>query len=101
MKLYMNAVNFAVDQKLLDFIQIRANKLDTFYDRIQNGEVYLKLDKGEHKRENKMVEIKLNIPGAILFAKEIDTSFEKAADSSIESLRRQIKKHKERLYAKH
>ena len=101
MKLQMNAVNFAADEKLLDFIQERTNKLDTFYDKIQDGEVFLKLEKGENPKENKMVEIKLNISGARVFAKEISNSFEAATDASVESLRRQIKKHKEKLYAKH
>jgi putative sigma-54 modulation protein len=74
------------------------DKLETFYDRIVNGEVYLRLDKGEHSRENKVVEIKVNIPGGILFAKELSTTFESATDMAVESLKAQIKKHKEKLF---
>ena len=92
----MHSLHFTADQKLLDFIQKKADKLETFFDRILDGEVFLKLDKGDHSKENKMVEIKLNIPGNTLFAKERAASFEAAADSAIEALRRQLKKHKEK-----
>jgi putative sigma-54 modulation protein len=101
MKLQMNAVGFTADIKLLDFIQKKADKLDTFFDRIQDGEVFLKLEKGEHARENKAVEIRLNVPGTVLFAKEQNTSFEAAADAAIESLKRQVSKYKEKITAHH
>lgn len=101
MKLQMHSIHFDADEKLVDFIQKKVDKLETFYDRIMDGEVFLRLDKGEHSRENKLVEIKVNIPGGTMFSKELSTSFEAATDAAVESLRRQLKKHKEKLYAKH
>ena len=100
MKLQMHSIHFDADQSLLDFIQKKVDKLETFYDRFVDGEVFLKVEKGEHSRENKLVEIKLNIPGGNIFSKEIATSFEAGTDAAVESLRRQIKKHKEKMYAK-
>ena len=47
--------------------------------------------------ENKTVEIKLNLSGTQLFAKEDSSTFEKATDMAVEGLRRQLKKHKEKL----
>lgn len=94
MKLQIHSIHFHASDQLTDFIQQKADKLETFYDRILDGEVFLRLDKGSHARENKVVEIKLNIPGTTLFAKEIGTSFEAAADEAIEGLRRQLRKHK-------
>ena len=44
--------------------------------------------------ENKTVEIKLNIPGNQLFAKEEAKSFEEATDLATEALRRQVRKIK-------
>ncbi|WP_421874873.1 ribosome hibernation-promoting factor, HPF/YfiA family [Marinoscillum sp.] len=98
MKLQMHSIHFDADHKLVDFIQRKADKLDTFYDRIIDGEVFMRLEKDDD-RENKLLEIKLNIPGGQLFAKEKSKSFEAAADEAVESLRRQLKKHKEKLYA--
>jgi putative sigma-54 modulation protein len=99
MKLQVHSIHFDADQKLLDFIQKKVDKLETFYDRILDGEVFLKLDKGGHSRDNKVVEIKLNVPGNAMFSKEHDTSFEASVDAAVESLRRQIKKFKEKSQA--
>lgn len=98
MKLQMHSIHFDADQKLVDFIQKKADKLDTFYDRIIDGEVFMRLEKDD-ERENKLLEIKLNIPGNQLFAKKESKSFEAAADEAVEALRRQLKKHKEKLIA--
>ncbi|GGF31954.1 MULTISPECIES: ribosome hibernation-promoting factor, HPF/YfiA family [Echinicola] len=96
MKLQMHSIHFDADQKLIDFIQKKADKLDTFYDHIIDGEVFMRLDKNENNK-NKIVEIKLNVPGKQLFAKHQTDSFEGAADEAIEGLRRQIKKFKEKM----
>lgn len=96
MKLQMHSIHFDADRKLTDFIQKKADKLDTYFDRIIDGEVFMRLDKNE-KNENKIVEIKMNVPGKTLFAKHQSDSFEAAADEAIEALRRQIKKFKEKV----
>lgn len=101
MKLQVHSVHFTADQKLVDFIQKRVDKLETFFDRITDGEVYLKVDKGEASKENKICEIKIHIPGSTLFSSSTSNSFEAATDEVVEGLRRQLKKHKEKLYAKH
>ena len=100
MKLKMHAVHFTADSDLLDFIQKKTNKLETFFDRIVDGEVFMRLDKDDN-RENKVVEIKLNIPGEQLFAEKKNKSFEAAADEAIEALRRQLKKFKEKNVTVH
>jgi len=96
MKLQMNAQQFSADIKLLDFIQKKANKLDQFFDKIIDGEVFLRLENDE-TQENKIIEMKLNVPGSTLFVKEKGKSFEVAADGAIEALRRQLRKHKGKL----
>ena len=93
MKLNMSAQQFSADHKLIDFIQKKANKLDLFYDKIIDGEVFLRVVKDDSK-ENKVVEMKLNVPGQTLFVKQKSKSFEAATDSAVEGLRRQLKKHK-------
>ena len=93
----MHAVHFDADVKLTDFIQKRADKLETFYDRIIDGDVIMRLEPDDN-RENKVVEIKLNIPGEQLFAEKKAGSFEAAADEAVEALRRQLKKHKEKHF---
>ena len=95
MKLNMQSIHFDADRKLIDFIQKKVDKLETYYDQIIDGEVIMKLDKND-RSENKIVEIKLNVPGKQLFAKNQAESFESATDEVIEGLRRQIKKYKQK-----
>ena len=93
MKLQMSSIKFDADVKLLNFIQKKADKLDLFHDRIIDGEVNLRLNKDREKR-NKVVEMKLNVPGHTLFSKQHATSFEEATDSAVEALRKQLRKVK-------
>ena len=95
MKLQMHAVHFNADRKLIDFVEKKTEKLQKLYSRIIDAEVYLKLDKKE-SRDNKIIEIKLNIPGTQLFAKDHADTFEAATEETVEALRRQLKKFKEK-----
>ena len=95
MKIKVQSIHFDADKKLLSFIEEKVDKLFQFYDDIIDSEVYLRLDKADDS-ENKITEIKLNIPGKVLFAKEQKKSFEEAADLAVEALRKQLAKHKEK-----
>jgi len=99
MKITVQSIHFNADHKLLDFIQKKVDKLEQFHDSIISGEVYLKLENVEDEA-NKISEIKLSVPGGVLFAKEQCKSFEEATDLSIESLKKQITKHKDKTRAK-
>jgi putative sigma-54 modulation protein len=95
MKVKVQSIHFDADGKLLNFIEERVDKLTQFYDHIIDGEVFLRLDKSATS-DNKITEVKLNIPGRSLFAKEQCSTFEEATDLAVEALRRQIIKHKEK-----
>ena len=56
MKVNVNAVNFTVDRKLVDFIQLRMDKLEKYYDKIVSADVFLKVENTSDK-ENKIVEM--------------------------------------------
>lgn len=96
MKIRVQSIHFTADIKLLDFIQKKVDKLDQFFDQIISGDIYLRLEKTEDEA-NKIAEIKLSIPGNDLFAKEQCKTFEEATDKAVESLRRQLEKHKEKI----
>ena len=95
MKLQVHSIHFNADHKLVTFIQKKLNKLDTFYDRLVDGEVYLRLN--NEGIENKTVEIKLNVPGTQLFATEKARSCEAAADHAAAALCMQLKKFKNKV----
>jgi putative sigma-54 modulation protein len=95
MKLQVHSIHFDADSKLIDFIEKKVTKLETFYDRMVDGEVFLRLN--NEGIENKTVEIKLKVPGDQLFAAEKAKSFEAAADLATEALKAQLKKFKTKI----
>lgn len=95
MTVKIQSIHFDADKKLLDFIETKVNKLNTYSSKIIDSEVFLRLDKSS-SHENKIAEIKLLVPGNDLFAKRQCKTFEEATDSAVEALRRQLKKKKEK-----
>jgi len=96
MNVRINAVKFDADTKLVEFIEKKVNKLARYFDDIINAEVFLKLE-NTPDLENKVVEIKLDIPGSDLFARKQSKSFEESTDVVVDALKQQILKHKEKL----
>jgi len=98
MKVNTQSVNFSADKKLVDFIQIKLDKLDHFFDKVINADVYLKVENRSEK-ENKIFEIKLNVPGDSYVVKKECRSFEEGVDLASNSLERLLKKRKEKQRA--
>jgi len=96
MDIKIQSIHFDADKKLLTFVDEKVNKLPQFFDDIIDAEVFLKLENND-AGENKIAELKLNLPGKILFSKEQSKTFEKAIDESVEAMKRQLAKHKEKL----
>lgn len=96
MKVNVHAVNFNVDRKLVDFIQTRMDKLERFYDKVVSTDVFMKVEKTSDK-ENKVVEVKINVPGDDFLVKKQCKTFEEAVDLSAESLERLLVKRKEKI----
>jgi putative sigma-54 modulation protein len=95
MNLNIDSIHFKADSKLLDYITEKADKLDKFYDKSIDLNVKLKLESNGQVRD-KIVEYVLNVPGDKLFVSTVDKTFEAAADSGIDSLKRQLKRYKDR-----
>ena len=98
MKVNVHAVNFNVDQKLVNFVQERMDKLEKYYDRIVSSDVFLKVEKTSDK-ENKIAEIKIHVPGDDFVIKKQCKTFEEAIDLATESLERSLVKRKEKVNA--
>ena len=96
MKVRFHSVNFTADIKLLDFVQLKLNKLDMFCDRILDADAYFKVEPISNKG-NKLVEIRLRLPGKKLIVKKHSKTFEGATDKASGALRRSLLKYKEKL----
>lgn len=96
MQKQVRTIHFKADKDLLKFIEEKLDKLTLISQGITNCDVYLKLEK-EVRHENKLVEIKLHVPGKELFAKKHSTSFEDATNHALDALKKQLIKEKEKL----
>ncbi len=95
MKVNIQAVNFNVDRKLVDFINERLTKLEKFYDKVVSFEVFLKLENSSD-RENKTVDLKVLVPGDDVVVKKTCKTFEEAADLCADAVERMLVKRKEK-----
>jgi putative sigma-54 modulation protein len=96
MNIKINSLHFDADKKLEEFITKKISKITEKNDLITGVDVTLKIDNAQDK-DNKVAEIKINAKGGDFFSKRQSSSFEESTDEVVEALRRQIKKHKEKL----
>ncbi len=99
MTINIQSVQFKADQDLLDLADRKAKKLSTFYDKIISVDIYMKMEEKSSAVKDKKVSVKCNIPGTSLFAEETSKMFEEGIDLAVDSIRRQLKKHKAKLRA--
>jgi putative sigma-54 modulation protein len=95
MKVFTQSVNFNADNQLIELVEAKVSALTKFHDKIVDAEVFLKVLKTSEK-ENKITEVKINIPGSELIIKRETKTFEEGINSAVDSLKRQLKKSKEK-----
>ena len=96
MTVYTESVQFKADEKLLHFIEEKLSKMDQFFDRIIDARVVLKLENSGQIKD-KIAEVRLSVPGNILFASSTSKTFEAAVDEAAQAVKRQLVKYKERM----
>ena len=96
MKVFVQSVNFNADKDLIDFIEKKVTGLEKYYDKIVDSEVFLKVQQTSEK-ENKTVDIKINIPGNDIVVKKQCKSFEEGTMVAVDSLKRKLAKEKEKI----
>ncbi|TDO25320.1 ribosome hibernation-promoting factor, HPF/YfiA family [Sediminibacterium goheungense] len=99
MNVNIQTVHFDADDKLVDYVSRKLQKLNTFHDRILKVDVFLKLDNVVHTIKDKIVEIRVHVPRHDFFVKASTKSFEESFDAAMESIVSQIKRKKEKLAA--
>jgi putative sigma-54 modulation protein len=96
MKVLISSLHFKADAKLENFIREKITKVSGLFDGVIGSEVTLKLDQSS-SNENKIAEVRIQIPGNDLFAKKQAKTFEEAIDSTVDALKKQITRHKEKV----
>ncbi len=99
MNLNIQTVHFTADEKLIDYVSKKIQKLDTFHDSIINVNIFLKLDNVVHKIKDKIAEIRISAPRQSFFVRSCTKSFEESFDTALDSAINQIKRKKEKQAA--
>ena len=99
MNIDIQTVHFDADNKLIEYIKRKLQKLSIFNDRIIQVNVFLKLDNVVHSIKDKIAEIRIHVPRHKFFVKSTTKSFEESFDDALDSILTQIKKNKERKAA--
>ena len=99
MNVNIQTVRFTADAKLVDYVNKKLQKLNTFHDRIVKIDVYLKLDNVVHTIKDKIAEIRVQVTRHQFFVKSSSKSFEGSFDSALESLVNQMKRKKDKQAA--
>lgn len=97
MNVVIHPVHFEASAKLEDFITKKLSKLETFFDRIIEAEVFLKMETKQNIKD-KIVEVKLHVPGKTLFVCKTSKTFEESTDLAMHTIAGQLKKAKQRQY---
>jgi putative sigma-54 modulation protein len=95
MKMNIQSVGLTPRESLVDLLQEKLDTLDRFSDRIMEAKVTLKVDKADD-RQNKILEVRLVVPGNDIFVKKQGSTFEELVPKVTETLQREVKEWKER-----
>lgn len=95
MKVNVETVEFDGSSRLTAYVEEKVKGLSKFYERIVSADVTLK--ETQDSKDTHEAEIRLNVPGDTLFAASRAPSLEKAISETISALKRQVKKHKEKM----
>lgn len=95
MKVFTQSVNFNADNELIELVDAKVSALIKFHDKIVDAEVFLKVQNTSDK-ENKITEVKINIPGSELIVKRETKTFEEGINAAVDNLKRQLKRSKEK-----
>ena len=96
MKVFTQSVNFNADKELMTYVDEKVSALVKYHDKIVDAEVFLKVLNISDK-ENKLTEVKINIPGSELIVKREAKTFEEGVNAAVDNLKRQLKRSKEKL----
>ena len=94
MKITIQTVGVTPHEPLKERIEKKLSKLETFYDKIVEAAVYLKVENTSDKN-NKTIELVVKIPGNDIVVKKTGASFEESLDESVDTAKKLLIKKKE------
>jgi putative sigma-54 modulation protein len=97
MKISVQSEHFHADAKLVNYVEKKLGRLEKFFDRLLDAEVHLRLQDTGSRVQEKIADIRLRVPGGMLLDRKSAATFEDAVNAAVDTLKRQLVRHKERL----
>ncbi|KQM36504.1 MULTISPECIES: HPF/RaiA family ribosome-associated protein [Chryseobacterium] len=94
MKITVQSIGLTPHEPLESHIEKKVSKLETFYDKIQDCKVFLKVENNAD-RNNKTTEIILVVPGEDIVVKKTSATFEESLDLCVDTAKKLLIKKKE------
>lgn len=94
MKITVQSTGLTPHAPLEDYLNKKISKLDTFYDKILECKVHLRVENTPSK-ENKTVELRVIVPGDEIMVKKTSISFEESVDVGVDTAKKLLIKKKE------
>jgi len=94
MKITIQTAGVTPHEPLKERIEKKLAKLETFYDKIVEATVYLKVENTTEK-SNKTTELVIKVPGDDIVVKKTSATFEESLDESVDTAKKLLIKKKE------
>ena len=96
MTINVQAVNFEAKSGLGEYLERKLAKLESVSDKIIAAQVFLKKENTSEKND-KIVDIILEVPGDDIVVKKSGQSFEECIDLSVDTLKKLLIRKKEKI----
>ncbi|MCS7036053.1 MAG: ribosome-associated translation inhibitor RaiA [Saprospiraceae bacterium] len=94
MNINVRTLHCQADERLVKYIHLKLQRLHKIYHRIEGVDVRLM----EEKKGGKVAEVQMHVPGGWLIDRKSSTTFESAINASMDTLRRQLARYKDKRY---
>ncbi|MBR0240022.1 MAG: ribosome-associated translation inhibitor RaiA [Bacteroidales bacterium] len=95
MEIRVQTLKFDADQKLLEYVQKKVEKLDRFDDNIVDVELVLSL---AERPENKVVKLSVSVPSEKLVVEKNSKTFEEAVTDAVDAMKERLTRNKGKRY---
>ncbi|MCX7845121.1 MAG: ribosome-associated translation inhibitor RaiA [Dictyoglomaceae bacterium] len=97
MQINITGKNVSISQAMQDYVEKKISKLSRFFDQISHVEIVFKGEDRKDAGRSHIVEVTLDVNGAIIKASEENQDFRTCIDLVVDKLEIQLKKYKEKL----
>ena len=89
-----------ITSSIKDYVEKKLAKLDHFFDKIEEIQVDLDVERFPNEEDRQIVSATVLVPGSALIAKESSKDLYASVDGMVDKLQRQLKKYKDKLRLK-